>query len=43
MRQAARQSDNRDVVEMTAEVLQTFDLWEQFLDYRKELISRADA
>jgi hypothetical protein len=38
--QAARQSGNSDVIEPADQVLEMISLWEQYLSFRKEMISR---
>ncbi len=37
--EAARQSGNGDVLELTDQVLEMLGLWEQYLTFRKEMIS----
>ncbi len=39
--QAARQSGNDEILELTDEVLKVFDLWDEYLSFRKEMISKA--
>jgi len=39
--QAARQDGNVEIVELTDQVLQMLNLWEGYLNFRKEMISRA--
>ena len=38
--EAARQSGNSEILELTDQVLEMLTLWEQYLSYRKEMISR---
>jgi hypothetical protein len=38
--QAAERDDNRDILELTDQVLTMLSLWEQYLDFRKEMVSR---
>ncbi len=40
--QAARQSGNSEILELTDQVLQMFNLWDEYISFRKEMISRAD-
>jgi hypothetical protein len=37
---AARQSGNAEILELTDEVLEMITLWEQYLSYREEMISQ---
>lgn len=39
--QAARQSGNSEILELTDQVLQMLELWEQYLSFRKGMISNA--
>jgi hypothetical protein len=39
--EAARQSGNSEILELTDRVLEMLTLWEEYLSYRKEMISRA--
>ena len=39
--EAARQSGNTEILELTDQVLEMFSLWEQYLNFRKEMISQA--
>jgi len=38
--QAARQSGNKDIIELTDEVLEMLSLWEGYLEFRRNTISR---
>jgi hypothetical protein len=38
--EAARQSGNSEILELTDQVLEMFGLWEEYLDYRRNVISR---
>jgi len=38
---AARQSGNSEILELTDQVLQMLDLWQQYLSFRKGMISNA--
>ena len=38
--EAARQSGNHEILELTDEVLRMLNLWEEYLAYRREMISR---
>jgi hypothetical protein len=39
--EAARQSDNSEILELTDHVLEMLGLWDQYLSFRKDMISRA--
>ena len=39
--EAARQSGNTEILELTDQVLEMLSLWEQYLSYRKDMISQA--
>ena len=38
--EAARQSENHEILELTDQVLEMLGLWEQYLSYREEMISQ---
>lgn len=38
---AARRDDNPEVVEMTDEVLQMLDRWEEYLNYRRAAVAHS--
>ena len=38
---AARQSGNAEILELTDQVLEMFGLWDEYLSFRKEMISKA--
>ena len=40
---AARQCNNDEIVEMTQEVQEMLNLWEEYLNFRKEIIGRPQA
>ena len=39
--QAAQRDGNHDILELTDQVMEMLSLWEQYLDFRKEMISHA--
>jgi hypothetical protein len=39
--EAARQSGNDEILELTDQVLEMLDLWEAYLNFRQEMISQA--
>lgn len=39
---AARQSGNNEILELTDQVLEMVGLWEEYLKFRRDMISRAD-
>lgn len=39
--EAARQSGNSEILELTDQVLELLSLWDEYLSYRKEAVSRA--
>jgi hypothetical protein len=41
--QAARESGNSEILELTGQVLQMLNLWEQYLSFREGTISRAQS
>jgi hypothetical protein len=38
--QAARQTGNNEILDLTDQILEMLGLWEQYLTYRKEMISK---
>jgi len=40
--EAAKQDGNNEVVEMTDQVKQMLNLWDAYLDFRKEIVAKAD-
>ena len=39
--QAAQQDGNRDILELTDQVMTMLSLWEQYLSFRQEMVSQA--
>ena len=40
--QAAKQSGNDEIIELTDQVLEMLGLWEEYLQFRRDMISQAD-
>jgi hypothetical protein len=40
--QAARQDGNSEIIELTNQVQQMFDLWDEYVGFRKEMIARGN-